>query len=164
MIFLYYSLEWTTGDASGGSHGLGGTMARAGINAGDGVHSFTLSASGNQQAMLSLTTKSNLNQPGIYVLRDKASLYPYGRRNLGATDDGGRAISFQFPFYGSTRTSAYVSMLLSMCKIVQDISFIFLTLSDLQQWPHFLIWNLLSRHPKTLPSQHFPCNCRSLLG
>ena len=37
-IFLYPQdgINWTTGDASGGKDGLGGTPAQAGINAGDG--------------------------------------------------------------------------------------------------------------------------------
>lgn len=109
MIVLYDSLEWTTGDASGGSGGFGGTVARAGINAGDGVHSITLPASGNQQAMLSLTAASNLDQPGVFVLSDRASLYTIvGGNNLGARDDGGETTSFQTPFYGSAYTSAFV--------------------------------------------------------
>lgn len=35
--FFYNKLEWTAGDASGGSSGFGGAPAIAGINAGDGV-------------------------------------------------------------------------------------------------------------------------------
>ena len=35
-MFLYGSISWTTGDASGGRGGFGGHYARAGLNAGDG--------------------------------------------------------------------------------------------------------------------------------
>jgi len=35
--FRYEAINWTTGDASGGSNGLGGTVARAGFSAGDGA-------------------------------------------------------------------------------------------------------------------------------
>jgi hypothetical protein len=54
--FRYEAINWTTGDASGGSNGLGGTVARAGFSAGDGVHFFELPQSGNQSAMLGLPT------------------------------------------------------------------------------------------------------------
>lgn len=43
--FRYERLEWTTGDASGGSNGLGGTPAQAGYDAGDGVNYLTLPGS-----------------------------------------------------------------------------------------------------------------------
>src|SRR4029077_9101415 len=54
--FRYEAINWTTGDASGGSDGLGGTVARAGFSAGDGVNFFELPQSGNQSAMLGLPT------------------------------------------------------------------------------------------------------------
>lgn len=37
VAFSYGEMSWTTGDASGGSGGLGGTPATVGVNAGDGV-------------------------------------------------------------------------------------------------------------------------------
>ncbi len=43
--FRYERLEWTTGDASGGSNGLGGIPAQAGYDAGDGVNYLTLPGS-----------------------------------------------------------------------------------------------------------------------
>ena len=36
IVFNYGSMNWETGDASGGSHGLGGTSAAVGFNAGTG--------------------------------------------------------------------------------------------------------------------------------
>jgi hypothetical protein len=37
VLFSYSSMEWTTGDFSGGSGGFGGTPATVGVNKGDGV-------------------------------------------------------------------------------------------------------------------------------
>ncbi|MEQ1776871.1 MAG: nidogen-like domain-containing protein, partial [Burkholderiales bacterium] len=61
--FRYENVEWTTGGASGGSGGLGGTVARAGWTSGDGVNFFELPQSGNQSAILNLETTSNANTP-----------------------------------------------------------------------------------------------------
>ena len=52
VIFRYADIEWTTGNASGGSGGLGGTVARAGFSLGDTL--FELPASGDQTAVLNL--------------------------------------------------------------------------------------------------------------
>jgi hypothetical protein len=61
--FRYENIDWTTGDASGGSGGLGGVIARAGWNSGDGSDFFELPQSGNQSEMLSLETTSNPGTP-----------------------------------------------------------------------------------------------------
>ncbi|MCY2961932.1 MAG: hypothetical protein NTY35_17380 [Planctomycetota bacterium] len=42
VCFCYGDMQWTTGDASGGTSGFGGTPATVGINAGDGVNFFQL--------------------------------------------------------------------------------------------------------------------------
>ena len=57
--FRYENMDWTTGDASGGSGGLGGVIARAGWTAGDGVNYYELPQSGDQAGMLGLETTSN---------------------------------------------------------------------------------------------------------
>ncbi len=49
--FSYANMEWTTGDASGGSGGFGGSPARAGFDAGDGVNALVF-WEGNTQASL----------------------------------------------------------------------------------------------------------------
>jgi hypothetical protein len=54
IVYRYADINWTTGDASGGSSGLGGTVARAGYSAGDGVHYHELPQSGDQSQMLNL--------------------------------------------------------------------------------------------------------------
>ena len=38
VAFCYQDMQWTTGDASGGSGGFGGTAATVGVNKGDGVN------------------------------------------------------------------------------------------------------------------------------
>jgi VCBS repeat-containing protein len=64
--YRYGNIQWTTGSASGGSNGLGGTPAHAGYSAGDGVHSFELPQSGNQAALLALpTTAGNTGIAGV---------------------------------------------------------------------------------------------------
>jgi len=42
VCFCYGDMDWTTGDASSGVGGFGGTPATVGINAGDGVNFFQL--------------------------------------------------------------------------------------------------------------------------
>jgi len=65
--FRYQDLQWTTGDASGGSGGLGGSPARAGYSAGDMTNFAELAASGDQGAMLDLVNQSNVGDPGRFV-------------------------------------------------------------------------------------------------
>uniref|UniRef100_UPI001B7F9BA9 nidogen-like domain-containing protein n=1 Tax=Desulfomicrobium escambiense TaxID=29503 RepID=UPI001B7F9BA9 len=57
--FRYENIDWTTGDASGGTDGLGGTVARAGWTAGDGENFYELPQSGDQSAILGLEGTSN---------------------------------------------------------------------------------------------------------
>jgi len=42
VCFCYGDMQWTTGDASGGSGGFGGTPATVGVNKGDGVDYFQI--------------------------------------------------------------------------------------------------------------------------
>ncbi|MDV7105576.1 nidogen-like domain-containing protein [Vibrio sp. TH_r3] len=71
--FRYDQLEWTTGDASDGTNGLGGTQASAGYDAGNGVDFYTLPGSFTQD-ILDLTELSNLAEPvpgeWLFSIRD----------------------------------------------------------------------------------------------
>lgn len=67
ITFRYENVDWTTGNASGGSNGLGGTPARAGYSAGNGVEYFELPQSGNQADLLALESASNIGTPGTFV-------------------------------------------------------------------------------------------------
>ncbi len=52
--FRYEATNWTTGDESGGTDGLGGTVARGGWSSGNGTDYVELQESGNQASMLAL--------------------------------------------------------------------------------------------------------------
>ena len=70
VIFLYADgeIQWTTGDASGGSGGFGGTPAQVGFNAGDGVR--FASVPGSQTAdIVNIDTTSNVGIPGVWIFR-----------------------------------------------------------------------------------------------
>jgi Ca2+-binding RTX toxin-like protein len=67
MIFRYESVNWVTGDASGGSGGFGGVVARAGYSTGDGSAWYELPQSGSQDAMLALDSAAgNTGVAGYY--------------------------------------------------------------------------------------------------
>ncbi len=79
IVFNYGSINWETGDASGGSNGFGGDSARVGFSNGDGtdVNSFELSGSGIDGTLLDsnftrgLIHTNNAGSPmdGRYVFR-----------------------------------------------------------------------------------------------
>lgn len=77
--FRYRQLQWTTGDASGGSGGFGGTPAQAGYDAGNQVNFFALPGS-RTAAVLQLAETSN-------VSTDTPGLWTFAIRN-GTTSDG----------------------------------------------------------------------------
>ena len=68
VIFLYNQLQWTTGDDSSGTDGLGGTEALAGINAGDGINSVTILGSLTSN-IIKLVFTSNVDNPGVWILK-----------------------------------------------------------------------------------------------
>lgn len=67
--FRYRQLQWTTGDASGGSGGLGGTPAQAGYDAGNRTNFFALPGSFSS-TVLDLANTSNVSQstPGLWTM------------------------------------------------------------------------------------------------
>ena len=67
IAFRYENIDWTTGGASGGSNGLGGTPARAGYSAGDGVDYYELPQSGSEADLLALESASNVGATGTFV-------------------------------------------------------------------------------------------------
>lgn len=76
IFFNYDKIQWETGDASGGSNGLGGTSAAAGYNAGTGAPGsfFQLNGSLVNGAFLdggpnSLVAGSNVNVAGRYLFQ-----------------------------------------------------------------------------------------------
>lgn len=69
VVFRYEDINWTTGGASGGSGGLGGTPARAGYSAGNGTDFFELPSSGDQNAMLDLENAEGNFDTGIWAFQ-----------------------------------------------------------------------------------------------
>ena len=69
-IFLYADgeIQWTTGDASDGSNGLGGTPAHAGFNAGDGIR-FALLPQSDTPEIINVSTTSNIGMPGVWMFQ-----------------------------------------------------------------------------------------------
>ena len=75
VIFLYADglIQWTASDAAGGTGGLFGTIpARAGVNAGDGVRSVTVPASGTQ-SIINIASTSNVGVDGVWIYRVDAA-------------------------------------------------------------------------------------------
>lgn len=91
IVFRYTDMNWTTGSASGGSGGLGGTIARAGFAFGQDL-SFELPSAGNQNSMLGLEDNpGNTGVDGVWLfdIRDGALVNVGGAGNdslVGADD------------------------------------------------------------------------------
>ena len=70
VVFIYIPglIQWTTGDASGGTNGFGGSEALAGINAGDGVNAEALPGS-QMPNIVDITLTSNVGIPGIWMFK-----------------------------------------------------------------------------------------------
>lgn len=67
--FRYDRLEWTTGDASGGSGGLGGTPAQAGYDAGNNTNYFALPGSFTENVLnLANTSNVSIGTPGLWIM------------------------------------------------------------------------------------------------
>ena len=69
-IFLYADgeIEWTTGDASNGTDGLGGIPAQVGFDAGDGIN-YAVVAESRQPEIINITQTSNVGRPGVWIFQ-----------------------------------------------------------------------------------------------
>jgi len=69
-IFLYANglIQWTTGDASGGSGGFGGTPAQVGFNAGDGERFASVPGSQTSD-IVNIDSTSNVDRRGVWIFR-----------------------------------------------------------------------------------------------
>lgn len=66
--FRYNQLQWTTGDASGGTSGLGGTPAQAGFDAGNLTDYFALPGSFTGEVLnLANTSNFSIDTPGLWT-------------------------------------------------------------------------------------------------
>ena len=75
--FRYSRCEWTTGDASGGAGGVGGTPAQAGMDLGDGVNSVTLPGSLTAN-VVNLCGTSNVGVPGVWRIQVRSGVARLG--------------------------------------------------------------------------------------
>jgi len=66
--FRYNRCEWTTGDASGGTGGFGGTPAGAGFDSGDGTNYRELPGS-RTASVVNLCTTTNVGSTGRWVFQ-----------------------------------------------------------------------------------------------
>jgi MYXO-CTERM domain-containing protein len=64
--FRYNLCQWTTGDASDGSGGFGGTPSQAGFDAGNSVDFVEIPGSRTGRIHTILCTESNVGEPGIW--------------------------------------------------------------------------------------------------
>lgn len=113
IVFRYEDVQWTTGNASGGTNGLGGTVARAGWSAGDGTNYFELSSSGNQAEMLRLDdTVGNSRLAGYWTfsVRNGQTVNPYLNPMANRNDFNGDGYADMLWFNSTTRQIAVWSM------------------------------------------------------
>ena len=113
ITFRYENIDWTTGNASGGSNGLGGTPARAGYSAGNGVEYFELTQSGNQGALLALESASNVGAAGTYVFAVRNGVPTVGvTAGDGSIDegDGGEPNHLSIPVFLTEASTSTVTV------------------------------------------------------
>ena len=59
-------IQWTTGDADGGSNGLGGLYAQVGFNKGDG-RSYSVIPESRTADVIKMDETSNIGKPGVWI-------------------------------------------------------------------------------------------------
>jgi len=71
VIFLYAEglIQWTTGDASGGTNGFGGTPAQVGFNAGDGIQYASVQGSQTADIVNIDERLGNTGLKGVWIFR-----------------------------------------------------------------------------------------------
>lgn len=98
MEFRYGQLQWTTGDASAGTNGLGGQPAVAGWNAGTVTNSYSLIGSGTQN-VVGLVDDSNVGTNGVWRFQVRSEELPgsapYNPILPGNVDDGSAGWVFE---------------------------------------------------------------------
>ena len=74
VIFLYADglIQWTTGDASEGIDGLGGTPAQVGFNAGDSERYAAVPGS-STASIINIASTSNVDVDGVWIYRVDAA-------------------------------------------------------------------------------------------
>ena len=87
IVYRYQDINWSAGDASGGSQGLGGIAAHAGWTAGNGSNFFELPQSGDEAAILDLENiQGNTGLPGFWVFQVRNGQVSVGDITFAAYD------------------------------------------------------------------------------
>ncbi|MEM9049892.1 MAG: nidogen-like domain-containing protein [Pseudomonadota bacterium] len=72
VLLRYGDINWVSGDASGGTNGVGGIVATAGVTAGTGSNAIEIPGSGKQGKMLALeTTVGNTGEIGVWQFKGR---------------------------------------------------------------------------------------------
>lgn len=79
--FRYNRLEWTTGDASSGSNGLGGTPAQIGFDAGD-LKNFFAHPDSRTAKVLDAINTTNVSIPGVWRFELRAGTVVEPPKNM----------------------------------------------------------------------------------
>ena len=82
-IFQYAEdlIQWTTGDSSNGTQGLGGTQAQIGLNAGDNASYVNVPGS-RTSAIMNITKTSNVQVPGQWIFQLQNGTKPLRKLQL----------------------------------------------------------------------------------
>jgi len=91
IVYRYEDINWTTGEASGGTDGLGGTVARAGFSAGDSSNYYEFYFSGDQNFMLNLENipLAGTTETGVWTYHvNGGSVIGMGQENSNDTVSG----------------------------------------------------------------------------
>ena len=112
--FRYAQLQWTTGDASGGSNGLGGTPALAGYDSGNGTD-FAILPGSLSASVLELVNTSN-SSPSI------PGLYQFSVRNGTPEVPPGTGVPGPFPLLGVAAAFGYSRKLRKRIKGSKSLS------------------------------------------
>ncbi|XP_065894659.1 sushi, nidogen and EGF-like domain-containing protein 1 [Dysidea avara] len=117
VIFLYAHgrIQWTTGDASDGLFGLGGTEALAGINVGNGVTSETITGSRTSN-IINIAETSNVGIPGVYIY-EVSTPVAVSSGGDGSCGDDTSSLFFRIPIIGGGAGGVIFTILIICCLI-----------------------------------------------
>lgn len=120
--FRFNQCDWTTGDASGGSNGLGGTPAQVGFDAGDEQNFVQIPGSMTSTIHTIACTDSNISEPGrwFFQIRGGAVLCPEAGEACDTGDDGVCGIGRTRCVGAGTECVAAVEPSAERCNAVDD--------------------------------------------
>jgi MYXO-CTERM domain-containing protein len=120
--FRFNTCEWTTGDASGGQNGLGGTPAQVGFDAGDEVNFVQIEGSRTADINAIVCNQSNVGEPGrwVFQIRGGAVVCPEAGEACDTGLDGVCAIGRTNCVGAGTECQAVVTPVEERCNAIDD--------------------------------------------